>query len=365
MSQIMALAASLGVTERDLQKQLYHGHVTEAEVVSAARLLGGAWAGNEKLKYAVNEALTTSDLFVDATGAVMDRELLAAYQALPRQWAQYSTRTTVNDFRPKTLIDLIGGTGRLPDVPEHSHYPVASQSGEARTIQVSKVGEQFGYTFEMRINDQLGELKRVPATWADKAVAAEDYVTLKQLANPLTGVPNASFFSAGNSNTGTLSLTTANLQTTISAVKGRTLADGTLLAPGPLQLVVGPVQEFTARQIINATEVRTTETSPDRTLVAPNPFAGVGLVVLDNLPGDAWFVMPKPGTANAACYTAFLSGFEQPDIRVKRDQGSSAAGDLLPVDAGSFDDDTIYWRVRHITGAATGDPRFAYAQNPA
>jgi hypothetical protein len=30
---------------------------------------------------------------------------------------------------------------------------------------------------------------------------------------------------------------------------------------------------------------------------------------------------------------------------------------------GSFDDDSVYYRVRHITGAATGDPTFTYASD--
>ena len=48
---------------------------------------------------------------------------------------------------------------------------------------------------------------------------------------------------------------------------------------------------------------------------------------------------------------------------VTKDQGASLGGGDLPADAGSFDDDTIYFRVRHITGGATGDPKFALASD--
>ena len=50
------------------------------------------------------------------------------------------------------------------------------------------------------------------------------------------------------------------------------------------------------------------------------------------------------------------------------DRGGNAEGlerhgaDLVVTD-GSFDDDTIWYRVRHIVGAATGDPMFTYASD--
>ena len=52
-------------------------------------------------------------------------------------------------------------------------------------------------------------------------------------------------------------------------------------------------------------------------------------------------------------------------MRYKADQGNSLGGGSLSADAGSFDDDTIYYRVRHIVGAATGDPKFTYASDGA
>jgi hypothetical protein len=363
MSDIMRLAESLGVTPRDLETGLRRGRVTEAEVASAARLLQAAWQGNDRVRHAVNEALTTSDLFVSATGDVFDRELLAQYAQMPRQWQKFATRTTVRDFRPKKLIDLVAGTARFARVPEHTNYAEAGYTTAERTISVAKFGESFGYTFEMRINDQLNELQRVPASWAQKAIATEDYEALSQLVNPLTGAPNTAIFNAGNGNLGSLALTADNLQTTITAVRTKRDADGSLLYPGPLTLTVGPAQEFTARRILSAQELRTTAGSV--TTVEANPFAGITLEVLDNLPGTAWFVLPSTGAARPAFYVAFLTGYENPDMRVKRDQGQRLGGGDVPVEDGSFEDDTIYFRARHITGAAQGDPMFAYAQQPA
>lgn len=361
-SQILALAGTLGVTERDLTQGLRRGVVSEAEIANTARLLAAAWQGNDRVRFAVNEAITTSDLFRSATGDVLDREMLAQYAQMPRQWDKFSTRTTVNDFRPKKLIDLAGARTVLPRVPEHSNYPEAGYSLTERDIGVQKTGEQFGYSFESRVNDQLNELRAVPDSWAGKAVATEDFASLESLANPLTGAPNTVIFNAGNGNLGSVALSEAALEAAVVHVTTQTDKDGNLLYPGALQLVVGPAQQFAARRILNAVEVRHTEGTS--TTVGPSPFTGIKLTVLDNLPGTAWFVLPLPSAPRPAFYTAFLVGYEQPDIRVKSDQGKSVGGGDIGIDSGSFDDDTCYWRVRHIVGSAPGDPKFAYASQP-
>ena len=85
--------------------------------------------------------------------------------------------------------------------------------------------------------------------------------------------------------------------------------------------------------------------------------------MLDNLPGNAWFIIPAPSAPRPAFYVGFLAGYETPDMRYKADQGNSLGGGSLSADAGSFDDDTIYYRVRHIVGAAAGDPMFTYASD--
>ena len=55
-----------------------------------------------------------------------------------------------------------------------------------------------------------------------------------------------------------------------------------------------------------------------------------------------------------------LIGEEQPDIRVKRDQGERVGGGAVGIDEGSFNDDTIWYRGRHITGGAATDPIGTY-----
>lgn len=102
--------------------------------------------------------------------------------------------------------------------------------------------------------------------------------------------------------------------------------------------------------------------------VEGNPLAGVEFVVdpfLDQLNTHAkaattWFVVPKPGSARPALWAAKLRGHEQPDLRVKADQGNQVGGGAIAFDEGSFELDTIEWRARHVLGAQVGDPMFTY-----
>lgn len=334
-----------------------------AAVIEAKRLLERAWGGDRRALDLVNEAITTSDLFKSAAGEYLDRMMLADYERETPAWEAYAAATTVRNFKPKTLMELTRNTGSLPKVPERADFPIASTTAAERAISVGKFGEQFGYTFEARLNDEIDELAQVPQGWAFQARATEAETALSQMVNVLTGAPNATFFNVGNSNLGTGALTEANLQAVLTTLSTKRDASGKLLVAPALQLVVGPALQFTAERIMNTAEIRTTVGTS--VLTQPNPFRGkVKLTVISELPGTAWYVIPVPqvGRKNPF-YVAKLVGFETPDLRWKADQGNRIGGGTVGVDQGSFDNDTIWYRVRHIVGGAQGDPTFTYASD--
>lgn len=331
-------------------------------MLEAKSLLESAWGGDRQAMLRVNEAITTSDLFKSAAGAVLDRELVNAYDSITPGWESYGAATRVKDFKAKTLLELAIPSGPLTRVPEHTNYPEGKTSGAERTISVGKFGEQYGYTLEARINDDIGELAVVPGTWAARARVTESYEALGQFANQATGAPATSLFNAGNKNIYSGVLDATNLQAAYTAVTTKRDANGNLLAAPQMQLVVGPALEFTARRIINTQEVRTTVGGVQT--IESNPFAGIKLTVQPDLAGASWFLMPIPKAGvKSPVYVAKLLGFETPDLRVKADQGNSISGGSLSAEDGSFDDDTIYFRVRHIVGAAQGDATFTLASD--
>lgn len=337
-------------------------------IVEAARLWERVMAGDMRAAVQVREALSTSDLFVSASGDVLDRELMQAYDGLQAQWAGFATRTTVRNFKPKKMVDILGGRSVLDRVPELTAYPGAEYDTREYEIQVAKFGRQFGFSWESMINDDLDELMTVPGRFAEAAIITEDDSALSLIANTTTGAPNTAFFKdySGDEIPGpdttpvSAVLNQANLQTAVETVKQRRDHQGNLVRTGRLILVVGTAQEFTAKAILNATEIR--DTSGSRTIIRPNDLRGtVDLVVLDTLPGLAWFILPAPNQGRPALAVAFLRGFETPDIRQKDGAGTRQGGGQVSPEDGDFDDDSVRYRVRHVTGSASLDPLHTYA----
>lgn len=331
-------------------------------IAEAQELWGHAWGGDRRAGVMVLEALSTSDLFRSVTGDVLDRELLARYQELPTQWGGFARRTTVRDFKPKKLIDILGGRTALDLVPELTEYPEAVHDTREFAISVKKYGRRFGFSWEASINDDIDELQAIPGSFASAARITEDVAALELLVDPATGIPNAAFFKAANGNAvETKVLDQTNLQAAITAVSTRTDDEDNLVPPDGLVLVVGPAQELTARQILNATEIRTT--SGSRTIIEPNPLRDVAirLEVNRRLKGLAWFIVPEPTSARPAFSVAFLRGWESPDLRIKNDAGNRVGGGSIDPTEGSFDEDGVFYRVRHVVGSATVDPLHTYA----
>jgi hypothetical protein len=344
----------------------------------AHRLIESTFKGDIRASVLLREALSTDDLFKSAAGDVLDQQLLAAYEAQAPQWAEFVTRTTVRNFKPKRMVDILGGRSSFDRVPELSEYPGADYQRREYFIKVAKFGRMFGFSWESLINDDLDELRTVPNAFAAAASATEDDAALELIANLDTGAPNTAFFKDHTSDTDsdgnplpgpnttpvTAALSEDALSAAITAVRSRRDHQGKLVRAGRLRLVVGVALEMTARRILNATEIRTTNGS--KQTLEPNWLRGVvDLVVHETLPGNAWFIVPAPTSARPALAVAFLNGYETPDIRQKADAGQRVGGGAIGAEEGSFDVDGIYYRARHVVGSGTVDPLHTYASTGA
>lgn len=326
----------------------------------ATELWGRTWNGDARAAVLVNEALSTSDLFRSVTGDVLDREMLARYTEVPAQWSQWARRTTVRNFKPKKLVDLLGGRTALDLVPELTEYPETEYDTNEHEISVKKFGRRFGYSWEASVNDDLDELRTIPDAFSQAARITEDAVANALLVTD-AGAPNPAFFNVGNGNAPVAAvLNQDNLTTAYTAVSLRTDSDGELVVPDQMILVVGPAQEIQARSLLNATEIRVTNGS--RTTLEPNPLRGLfTLVVNKRLKGTAWFLLPAPTSGRPAFVVAFLTGHETPDLRIQNLTGNRVGGGNVDPSEGSFNEDAVYYRVRHVVGGATVDPIHTYA----
>lgn len=349
------------------RRRLANNPAIMQEALGMARLIQHYREGSKRAALELNEALTTSDLAQFASGMLIDREMLSNYDSLPTQWTKFLTPTTLKDFKPKYMSQLELGAQVFKDVPERTAYPMAEGPtlGEY-PIQGKKTGLLWGFSFEAQVNDDLDQLMLVPNQMPQMAVDTEDDRGLRLLINLETGALNTTFFSVGNANIGTLELNAENLQTVITSLRTkRDSVTGAIIPSGTLQLVVGPALQFVAENILAADKVILVDSVTGTRREMPNVLRGkVELVVNEKQLGESWIVMPKPGTARRAPFWfARVRGYEKPDFRYKADQGRAIGGGDIVVNEGSFDDDTIWYRGRHIMGVAHGDPTLTYGSD--
>jgi hypothetical protein len=110
------------------------------------------------------------------------------------EWQGFATRTLVRNFKPKKMIDLLGGRTSLDRVPELTGYPGAQSDSREYAIQVAKYGRQFGFSWEAMINDDLDQLMQIPNTFGQAAALTETENALSVIANLTTGAANTAFF---------------------------------------------------------------------------------------------------------------------------------------------------------------------------
>ena len=377
---IINLAESFGLTEDGgLKGTTNAAHRTlnpkRAKALSeAAQMWGKAWGGDRMAAVIVNEALTTSDLFVSATGDLLDRELLAQYQDITPTWQEWASKSNVRNFKPKKLIDVMGGKSALDLVPELTEFPYAKQSTHEYEIAAKKFGRRFGYSWEAGINDDLDELQQIPAAFASASAITENRAALEQVVTLSSGAPLTSFFKSysaadaktlgyaafNNYKTTGSALSIAAVEAGITNIAARRDKDGNPVPHNGLVLMVGPALQFTAERIVNTTEIKTTTGGVE--VSEPNPLRGkVRLVVNEDLAGNGWFLLPDPRrNRRPAVAVAKLRGYETPDLRVAANTGTRVGGGAIGPEEGDFEIDGVWWRVRHVAGGAALDPIHTY-----
>lgn len=336
--------------------------------VEAAKLFNEGISGRNPFKYAMlKEALTRSDFNV-YLGKAFDVEMLAKYSDYEPEWRKIAAPTTVKNFKPKTYRDLFGGRGALDRVAEGAEYTERNKDTAEYELQAAKFGNIFKLTFELIKNDELDGLRALPDDLANGAVETEDKAAFEAFVSA-TG-PNTAFFKAANGNAPTtLAFTRPNIQAAYVVISKRKDKNGypVRIASAKLLIVVPAALRFEAEQIVNS------PTIPDPNGGAgtvPNPLAGkFEVVVSDYLTfvntsakaDTTWYILPAPTSPRPALVVAKMTGEENPDIRVKADQGVRLGGGSIAPEEGSFGDDTITYRGRHIVGAGTLDPLLTYA----
>jgi hypothetical protein len=342
-----------------------------ALLAEAAGLVADVFAGKKPLHY-LQEAMTRSD-FPILFGDIIDRMLLANYREATATYRNYCKVGSVRDFRTAKKLYTEGAEATLSQVGENGEYPERKLNEGKYELAVKKYGARMPISWETLINDDLDALRDIPDRFARAARRTEArYVT--DLYAGANG-PDAAFFTVGNKNlvTGNPALSIAGLQAAMTALASQVDADGEPIVIEAVELVVPPALQVVAENILNATHIEIVEAggTANQKLNAQNWMKNkVRLNVDPYLPlvastangSTSWFLFANPSTGRPAMELDFLRGHEEPEVFMKAPNAQRVGGSVDAM-AGDFDTDSFEYKVRHVLGGTTMDPKAAVASN--
>ncbi len=297
----------------------------------------------------ITEADTTTASFSYLLGTSMNKRLLKDYQAWPAEWARFCTIVPIKDFKQQTRVRL-GAFGSLSTVAEDTAYSTISLSDTAATYVPTKRGNLVTVSRETIVNDDLFAIKQIPTKLAVAAAyTLAEFVYAFLSTNPNIFDGSALFTSgAPHSNLASNALSSAAMQTGVTAMREQTNFAGKRIGLRPKYLIVPPELEFTAMVVTKSAGI------PGSANNDINPMLGyVTPIVSPQLSsGTHWYFAADPNVVDTI-EEGFVGGQVNPALFIQ-DQ---------PLFGLNFTQDAVSYKCRHEYGAAVIDYRGLYQGN--
>jgi Mu-like prophage major head subunit gpT len=291
-------------------------------------------------------------------GTSMNKRLLKDYQAWPSEWQKFCTITPIKDFKQQDRIRL-GAFGSLSTVAEDTAYTALTLADTRATYTPAKRGNLVAVTRETIVNDDLYAIKQIPGKLAVSAaftLAEFVYGFLTATSNIYDGNPlftkggahaNGQVTTPGTPNTG-VALSSANMQTGVTAMRRQTNLAGKPIGLKPRFLVVPPELEWQAMVITKSAG------APGVNYNDINPMLGYAeVIVAPQLASATYWAMAADPRVIDTIEVGFVGGQVNPVLFVQ-DQ---------PLFGNNFTNDVITYKVRHEYGGAVVDYRGFYLGN--
>lgn len=330
----------------------------DERVFEAAKLFAEGKSGRSFFRQAtLLEAFTTDD-FPVLLGDAFAKQAVKAQQDTPKEFEPILVDVTVDDFKRHKLVDLWSSDAFEP-VGQGEEYKGGTLNETDVEHQAAKNGKSYGLAWETMRNREFSALANFPKALGNGSIKGQNNAVADLLV--ADGAWNGDFF-------GTVATTPFSPEALDAAIKELAQREnhrGELVDVADLVLVHGPALRSEVNRVLRSTELemsvvngqRTTRTkiqNPFTNVVTPLESRAVGQR-LGTAQGTAWALVQGKGSDLPSIVRTLLSGEEQVDIRVKRDQGARPGGGDVPVESGSFNDDTIWFRGRDVYGI---DPAF-------
>lgn len=298
----------------------------------------------------MKESLQTTD-WAEVFGDSVRRKMMMDYMEsdYPDWRLVVSEISNLKDFRTERRI-RVGGFGDLSQVSQLGTYTeLTAPTDEEVNFAAQKYGNLFTISWETLVNDDLGEIRRLPTALGRSAARTlSKFVFNTNLSdNPAMDYDSELLISAAHSNNQTAALTAATLLIAVRQMRKQTEQDSSeRLALRAKYLIVPPDLEETAWELCYS-NVKV-ETGNDATV--PNFFKArhkLEMILNDwQTDTDDWFIMANP-KQNPTIEIGFLGGKQEPEVFV---QNQPNVGAVMTADK-------LTYKIRFIFGGDALDHR--------
>lgn len=335
--------------------------------IEAAKLLTNAMSGDLRAKTMLQEGISSSDIPTVLEPAI-NVIFLAQYAAEPVVWDQIADTYEAPNFGvirfgdfqvdPSALLDGSGEEfieGGLPRVGEYEEYPAVPFVTEQLDRDLDKkYGIRARMSWEsLRRTGNFDILGQMTQKFAQYAARQED-IALAKLFVKTDGTVGEGF--AGKGITGNPTLNLDALEAAMEQSRQDKVGGNRVIAPR-YKLVYGTSLAMTVRELFAIQQIEREVGNETRTLnpsFITSPFNPIEFNALDTVSGGQtdgfWFVIPEL-TTRPYFWEVFLQGNRTPLISIKDNGHFSLAGGDVPVRDGSFDEDDVQTRIRHVVDA--------------
>jgi HK97 family phage prohead protease len=251
----------------------------------------------------IKRVITTSDMPL-IMGNTLGRSLLNSYKDQPQTFRKLIRESEKTNLKLTHELQT-GSFKELPPVKENEEYTETSFSDSEETYKIAKYGLLFSVTEELILNDELGELFRVPTMFARSAAERESSLVWNQLIDKTILMNDGKpLFHADHKNIGKPAiLSNSSLEAALLMMKAQRGLDNEKILINPKFLLVSTALEALAKRL--TTQVAATKSEDI------NIYAGrFEIIVEDRLAAlgeKAWILACPPEDIDGLVY-AYLKG---------------------------------------------------------
>lgn len=315
------------------------------------------------------ETQTTGD-FTSLTSELMGRRLKARFMAWPAVFRRYVPirPTPITNFKTVYSVAVNRSTNSITfgtPIPEGGSFGYSRFQDSDEGYRVYKYIEGYKFSFELRLNDDLGGLAQIVPYMVEDQVYVQELAAVNLHCD--ANGPHASVYTAGRGNivvmgaTNNPDLELDALQAAFAQLASAEDSSGRpIMLPNGFVLVVGSASLMIKAQQIKATLFvdqasgsdtrRSTPYLPDFEIVY-NPY--IGQVVTTNLATSWWvFPRPTPNPTRTWAEMGFLAGYDTPQTFMKMSNVVGLGGQPVG-EIGDFDTWSMEYACATIFGGRT------------